>query len=79
MGRITLQQAALWCGGTINEKYKDVKRINFISFRDWYKLANSINEAKLKDDYAVPWYEIDVGIKESFLKNEYEKVNEILR
>ena len=24
MGRITLQQAALWCGGTINEKYKDV-------------------------------------------------------
>ena len=24
MGRITLQQAALWCGGTINEKYKDI-------------------------------------------------------
>ncbi len=24
MGRITLQQAALWCGGKINEKYKDV-------------------------------------------------------
>ena len=24
MGRITLQQAAAWCGGQINEKYKDV-------------------------------------------------------
>ena len=24
MGRITLQQAAQWCGGCINEKYKDV-------------------------------------------------------
>ena len=24
MGRITLQQAAQWCGGSINEKYKDV-------------------------------------------------------
>ena len=24
MGKITLQQAALWCGGKINEKYKDV-------------------------------------------------------
>jgi len=24
MGRITLQQAAQWCGGKINEKYKDV-------------------------------------------------------
>lgn len=24
MGRITLQQAASWCGGQINEKYKDV-------------------------------------------------------
>ena len=24
MGTITLQQAAQWCGGTINEKYKDV-------------------------------------------------------
>ena len=47
-----------------------------ILFKDWYKLANKINEAKLKEDYKVPWYEIDVGIKESFLKKEYEKVND---
>ena len=24
MGKITLQQAAQWCGGKINEKYKDI-------------------------------------------------------
>ena len=24
MGRITLEQAALWCSGKINAKYKDV-------------------------------------------------------
>ena len=24
MGRITLEQAALWCGGKIDPKYKDV-------------------------------------------------------
>ena len=24
MGKITLEQAALWCGGTIDPKYKDV-------------------------------------------------------
>ncbi|RAP47577.1 MAG: radical SAM protein [Methanosphaera sp. rholeuAM6] len=47
-----------------------------ISFKDWYKLANSINEAKQKDNYSIPWSEIDVGIKESFLKKEYEKVND---
>ena len=24
MGRISLQQAALWCGGSVQEKYKEV-------------------------------------------------------
>ena len=25
MGKITLRQAALWCGGTVEEKYADVE------------------------------------------------------
>ncbi|HIJ15374.1 MAG TPA: hypothetical protein HA277_03120, partial [Methanosphaera sp.] len=27
-------------------------------------------------NYSVPWHEIDVGMKESFLRKEYEKVND---
>ncbi len=49
---------------------------NKISFRDWHKLAYKLNEAKEKENYKLPWHEIDVGIKESFLKDEYKKVED---
>ena len=71
--KATIQYVLTNSGVELNNLLKMGKKI---LFKDWYKLANKINEAKLKEDYKVPWYEIDVGIKESFLKKEYEKVND---
>lgn len=47
-----------------------------VSTKDWYKLADNLNKEKSKSSYIFPWHEIDVGIKTSFLKSEYDKVNE---
>lgn len=47
-----------------------------IHFKDWYKIAYKINETKNNKKKILPWHEIDVGIKESFLRKEYEKMKE---
>ena len=47
-----------------------------IHFKDWYKIAYKINETKNNKEKILPWHEIDVGIKESFLRKEYEKMKE---
>ena len=71
--KATIQYVLTNSGVELNDLLKLGKKV---SFKDWYKLANSINESKLKDDYHIPWHEIDVGIKESFLEKEYEKVKD---
>ena len=52
---------------------------NKIHFKEWYKIAENLNEQRLKPSYELPWKEIDVGIKTSYLKQEAEKIlkNEI--
>ncbi len=71
--KATMQYVLTNSGVELNSLLKVGKKV---TFKDWYKLANSINEAKQSKDYSIPWYEIDVGIKESFLRKEYEKVND---
>ena len=58
-------------GGELNQLLAIDRKI---VFKDWLKLANQINKIKQKEDYTLPWHEIDVGIKESFLRKEYEIV-----
>lgn len=71
--KATVQYVLTNSGAELNSLLKIGKKV---SFRDWYKLSYKINEAKQRDDYNIPWHEIDVGIKNSFLKKEYEKVED---
>ncbi len=69
--KATMQYVLTNSGGELNPLLAMDKKI---VFNDWLKLANQINNIKLKEDYTLPWHEIDVGIKNSFLRKEYEKV-----
>lgn len=71
--KATIQYVLTNSGAELNNLLKLGKKV---SFRDWYKLAHKINEIKNREDYILPWHEIDVGIKNSFLKKEYEKIND---
>ncbi|WP_455645863.1 radical SAM protein [Methanosphaera sp.] len=71
--KATIQYVLTNSGAELNNLLKLGTKI---SFKDWYKLANQINKIKQNEDYTLPWHEIDVGIKNSFLKKEYEKVND---
>lgn len=51
-----------------------LKLSNQLKFKDWHKLAYKINEVKTRNFDKLPWHEIDVGISNSYLQNEYEKV-----
>ncbi len=53
-----------------------LKRGKKVYFKDWYKLSLEINKKKENNEFDLPWHEIDVGIKESFLKKEYEKIEQ---
>jgi len=68
--KATVQYVLTNSGVELNDILKIGKKV---SFKDWHRLAYSINEAKLNENYHIPWHEIDVGIKESFLEKEYEK------
>jgi len=69
--KATIQYVLTNSGAELNSLLKIGKKI---AFKDWYKLAYKINEEKEKENYTLPWHEIDVGIKNSFLKKEYKKV-----
>ncbi|MCD7781407.1 MAG: radical SAM protein [Methanosphaera sp.] len=70
--KATIQYVLTNSGAELNKLLRIGKKI---SFKDWYKLAGHINKTKQKDEFEPPWNEIDVGIKNSFLKNEYMKVS----
>ena len=70
--KATMQYVLTNSGVELNPLLKLDKRL---LFKDWYKLASEINKLKQKDDYVLPWNEIDVGISNKFLRKEYEKVN----
>ena len=69
--KATMQYVLTNSGGELNKLLRIGDRIQF---RDWYKLAVNINKIKEKEDYTLPWHEIDVGVSSKFLKAEYEKV-----
>lgn len=69
--KATMQYVLTNSGAELNKLLKIGDKIQF---RDWYKLAVNINKVKAQDSYTLPWHEIDVGIKNSFLKEEYNKI-----
>ena len=71
--KATIQYVLTNSGVELNNLLKIGKKV---SFKDWHKLAYIINETKNKDNYNTPWNEIDVGVNDTFLKKEYEKVSE---
>lgn len=69
--RATIQYVLSNGGGELNNILKISDQLKF---RDWYKLANNINQVKADGITKFPWHEIDVGISDKYLKNEYEKM-----
>lgn len=69
--RATIQYVLSNGGGELNNI---LKISNQLRFNDWYKLASNINKIKSDGVAKFPWHEIDVGVTDSYLKSEYEKM-----
>lgn len=69
--RATIQYVLSNGGGELNNILKIADQMKF---RDWYKLANNINQVKSNGITKFPWYEIDVGVSDKYLQSEYEKM-----
>ena len=56
------------------ELNKILKYADKIKFKDWYKILQNLNKVKSKNNYSLAWDEIDVGVKNKFLRQEYDKI-----